>query len=50
MIKSDVYSLGLLVLEAGLMESNDNIYMEYDVDHKVVQRKLTKLGMKYEKN
>ena len=32
MTKSDVYTVGLIMLELGLMESNNDIYMEYDVD------------------
>lgn len=32
------------------MESNNHIYMEYDVDQKVVQAKLAKLSLMYQKD
>ena len=45
--KSDIYSLGLVMLEASLMESNSDIYMEYDVDQNIVNAKLKKLSSMY---
>ena len=50
MTKSDVYTLGLIMLELGLMESNNCIYKEYDIDQKVVQAKLRKFGATYPQN
>lgn len=50
MTKSDVYSLGLIVLEAGLMESNNCIFKEYDIDQSLVKAKLSKFGQTYPQN
>jgi serine/threonine protein kinase len=50
LIKSDVYSLGLILLETSLMDSNFKIYKEYDVDQAMVKQKLLKFGATYPQN
>jgi serine/threonine protein kinase len=49
-IKSDVFSLGLVLLKVGLLESVNDIYSKSGLDAEKLSKKIAKLKKKYPEN
>ena len=49
-LRSDVYSAGLVLLEAGLLEKLGDVYEDHDLNQGTVRQKLVKLSRRYPGN
>ena len=45
--KSDVYTLGIIVLELGLLESQQHIYQRESINQMELQESIHRLKLKY---